>query len=83
VWNGEGPPGRRRLAIIFNVGNAQPVLEMGETEAAARALGIQVVPLEIQQRDFEAAFTSPGMTLPSSGFAPRAAFIAGCWREQS
>jgi len=25
-----------RLAIMFNVGNAQPVLEMGESQAAAR-----------------------------------------------
>jgi ABC-type uncharacterized transport system substrate-binding protein len=47
----------RRLAIIFNVGNAQPVLEMGETEAAARALGISVVPLEIRRvQDFGPAF---------------------------
>jgi ABC transporter substrate binding protein len=30
-------PQLRRLAIIFNVGNAQPVLEMRETEAAALA----------------------------------------------
>ena len=38
-------PQLRRLAIIFNAGNAQPVLEMGETEAAARSLGIEVAPL--------------------------------------
>jgi putative tryptophan/tyrosine transport system substrate-binding protein len=38
-----------RLAIIFNVGNAQPILEMGETEAAARTLGIEVVPIEIRR----------------------------------
>ena len=42
-------PQLRRLAIIFNVGNAQPVLEMRETEAAARTLGIEVVPLEIRR----------------------------------
>jgi ABC-type uncharacterized transport system substrate-binding protein len=35
----------RRLAIIFNAGNAQPVLEMRETEAAARALNIEVLPI--------------------------------------
>jgi putative ABC transport system substrate-binding protein len=47
----------RRLAIIFNVGNAQPVLEMRETEAAARTLGIEVVPLEIRRVvDFSPAF---------------------------
>jgi len=31
-------PRLHRLAIMFNVGNAQPVLEMGETQAAARML---------------------------------------------
>jgi putative ABC transport system substrate-binding protein len=46
-----------RLAILFNVGNAQPVLEMRETEAAARTLGIEVVPLEIRRvADFTPAF---------------------------
>ncbi|MFZ2078299.1 MAG: ABC transporter substrate-binding protein, partial [Xanthobacteraceae bacterium] len=30
-------PRLRRLAIIFNAGNAQPVLEMEETQTAARA----------------------------------------------
>ena len=50
-------PQLRRLAIIFNVGNAQPVLEMRETEAAARTLGIEVVPLEIRRvADFTPAF---------------------------
>jgi putative tryptophan/tyrosine transport system substrate-binding protein len=50
-------PQLRQLAIIFNVGNAQPVLEMRETEAAARTLGIEVVPLEIRGvADFSAAF---------------------------
>ena len=50
-------PQLRRLAIIFNVGNAQPVLEMRETEAAARTLGIEVVPLEIRGvGDFSPAF---------------------------
>jgi putative ABC transport system substrate-binding protein len=44
-------PELRRLAIIFNVGNAQPVLEMGETQAAARMLGLDVAPLVIQQAD--------------------------------
>jgi ABC-type uncharacterized transport system substrate-binding protein len=52
-------PQLRRLAIIFNVGNAQPVLEMRETEAAARTLGIEVVPLEIRRvGDFSPAFQS-------------------------
>src|SRR5262249_21650527 len=42
-------PQLHRLAIIFNVGNAQPVLEMEETQAAARALGIEVAPIEIRR----------------------------------
>jgi putative tryptophan/tyrosine transport system substrate-binding protein len=50
-------PQLRRLAIIFNVGNSQPVLEMEETEAAARALGIEVAPIEIRRvEDFGPAF---------------------------
>src|SRR4029450_6235161 len=50
-------PQLSRLAIIFNVGNAQPVLEMGETEAAARTLGVEVAPLEIRRvEDFSPAF---------------------------
>jgi putative tryptophan/tyrosine transport system substrate-binding protein len=50
-------PQLRRLAIIFNVGNSQPVLEMNETAAAARALGIKVVPLEIRRvEDFGPTF---------------------------
>jgi len=44
-------PRLHRLAIMFNVGNAQPVLEMGETQAAARMLGLDVVPLVIQQAE--------------------------------
>ena len=44
-------PGLHRLAIMFNVGNAQPVLEMGETQAAARMLGLEVVPLVIQRAE--------------------------------
>jgi putative tryptophan/tyrosine transport system substrate-binding protein len=44
-------PQLHRLAIMFNVGNAQPVLEMGETQAAARMLGLEVRPLVIQRAD--------------------------------
>jgi putative ABC transport system substrate-binding protein len=44
-------PQLHRLAIIFNVGNAQPVLEMGETQAAARMLGLDVAPLVIQRAE--------------------------------
>ena len=35
-------PGLRRLAIMANVGNPVAVLEMGEVQAAARTLGLEV-----------------------------------------
>src|SRR5262249_25671487 len=44
-------PQLRRLAIMFNFGNAQPVLEMGETQAAARMLGLEVTPVVIQRAE--------------------------------
>ena len=44
-------PQLHRLAIMFNVGNAQPVLEMGETQAAARMLGLEVAPVVIQRAE--------------------------------
>jgi putative tryptophan/tyrosine transport system substrate-binding protein len=54
-------PRLSRLAIIFNVGNAQPVLEMRETDAAARTLGIEVKPIEIRRvEDFGPAFRALG-----------------------
>jgi putative ABC transport system substrate-binding protein len=47
----EVAPGVRRLAVMANAGNAQPVLEARETQAAARALGLEVVPLEIRRAE--------------------------------
>jgi putative tryptophan/tyrosine transport system substrate-binding protein len=44
-------PGIRRLAIIANIGNPASVLEMGEVQAAARTLGLEVVSLEVRQPD--------------------------------
>ena len=38
----EAVPPLRRLAILFNADNTQPVLEMGETQAEARRLGLEV-----------------------------------------
>jgi putative ABC transport system substrate-binding protein len=50
-------PGLRRLAIIANVSNPDPMLEMREVEAAARALGFEVVTSEIRRtEDIESAF---------------------------
>jgi len=42
-------PTLRRLAVIANVAVSTAVLEMGEVEAAARNLGVQVDRLEIQR----------------------------------
>ena len=44
-------PGLRRLAIMANVGNPAAVLEMGEVQAAARTLGLEVVTLEIRRAE--------------------------------
>jgi len=42
-------PGLRRVAMLINVGNAIAVLELGEVQAAARTLGLEVITLEIQR----------------------------------
>ena len=44
-------PGLRRLAIMANAGNPAAVLEMGEVQAAARTLGLEVVTLEIRRAE--------------------------------
>jgi putative ABC transport system substrate-binding protein len=44
-------PRLRRLAIIFDVGFPQAVLEVAEVQAAARTLGIEVAPLEIHRAE--------------------------------
>ena len=44
-------PGLRRLAIMANVGYPDAVLEMGEVQAAARTLGLEVVTLEIRRAE--------------------------------
>src|SRR5262249_20061644 len=44
-------PGLRRLAMMANAGNPYTVLEMGEAQAAARTLGLDVVTLEIRRAD--------------------------------
>lgn len=61
-------PGLHRLGIIFNVGNAQPVLEMEETKAAAHAVGLEVVPLEIRTAaDISPAFEGVSCHRPAHG----------------
>jgi putative ABC transport system substrate-binding protein len=50
-------PGLRRLAIMANIGNPITVPEMGEAQAAARTLGLDVVALEIRRgEDIAPAF---------------------------
>jgi putative ABC transport system substrate-binding protein len=50
-------PELRRLAVIFNGGNDQTLLEMNETRAAARTLNLDVAPLEIRRmQDIPPAF---------------------------
>ena len=42
-------PGLGRLAVLANVGNPTVVLDMGEVQAMARTLGLEVVTLEIRR----------------------------------
>jgi putative ABC transport system substrate-binding protein len=52
-------PGLRRLAIMANIGSPAGVLEMGDVQAAARTLGIEVAPLEIRRaEDIAPAFAA-------------------------
>src|SRR6516162_8298481 len=50
-------PGLGRLAIMGNVGNPISVLELGEVQAAARALGLEVITSELRRaEDISPAF---------------------------
>ena len=44
-------PGLRRLAIMVNVGAHGAVLEMGEAQAAARTIGVEVATFEIRRAE--------------------------------
>jgi putative ABC transport system substrate-binding protein len=44
-------PGLRTVAILFDVGSPNSVLEMGEAQAAARTLGLAVVTSEIRRAE--------------------------------
>jgi putative ABC transport system substrate-binding protein len=44
-------PGLRRLAIMANVGNPASVLDVGEAQAAARTIGLEVTISEIRRAD--------------------------------
>jgi putative ABC transport system substrate-binding protein len=55
----EVAPNLRRLAIMVNLENRGAVLESMEAEAAARTLGLETIPLEIQRpADIAPAFDS-------------------------
>jgi putative ABC transport system substrate-binding protein len=47
----EAIPSLRRLAAFVSIGNSAVVQELDEIQAAARALGLTVAPLEIQRAD--------------------------------
>jgi putative tryptophan/tyrosine transport system substrate-binding protein len=47
----EAVPGVSRLAILANVRSPAVLLDMGEVQAAARTLGIEVVSAELQRED--------------------------------
>ena len=52
-------PGLRRLAILANVGIANAALEIGEVEAAARTIGLEVATSEIRKaEDIAPAFVA-------------------------
>ena len=54
-------PRLRRLAIMVDVGYPSAVLEMNEVQTAARALGLEVTPLEIRRgEDIAPAFEALG-----------------------
>ena len=44
-------PHLRRLAVMLHVGFPESVLEVGEVQVAARRLGLEVTPLEIQRAE--------------------------------
>jgi len=53
----EAVPNLHRLAILANVGNPAAVLEMGEVQRAASALGVEITTSEIRQaQDITPAF---------------------------
>ena len=52
-------PGLRRLAFLANVNSPITALEMGEAQAAARALGLDVITLEVRRpEDIVPVFTT-------------------------
>jgi putative ABC transport system substrate-binding protein len=82
-------PGLRRLAIMGNAGYSASMLEMGEVQAAARALGLEVDTLEVRRaEDFAPAFEGLGKradaltSLPNHS-SPPTGFELSFWRLRS
>jgi putative ABC transport system substrate-binding protein len=51
----------RRVAVLANPGNPIATLEMGEVQAAARTLGLEVIPVEVRKtEDLAPAFAALG-----------------------
>jgi putative ABC transport system substrate-binding protein len=47
----EAVPGLSRLAVLFNADNPAPALDTREVQAAARTLGLEVVPAEVRRTE--------------------------------
>jgi putative ABC transport system substrate-binding protein len=60
----EAVPGLRRLAIMGNVGDSFTVLELGEVQAVAHALGLEVATLEIRRAQDIATAKALGLDIP-------------------
>jgi putative ABC transport system substrate-binding protein len=60
-------PTLHRLAVIGNVTASNTIIEMGKVAAAARALGVEYVPLEIQRGPIstQPSPASPAVLMPS------------------
>ena len=68
-------PQLRRLAIMVHLDNRGAMLEMGEVQAAARALGLEIAMLEVRQaQDMAPAFAA--LKQPDALYVVGSAFIS-------
>jgi putative ABC transport system substrate-binding protein len=63
-------PGLRRVAIMINIGNPGNVLEMQQSRAAAGALGLDVVSLEIRSAEGSGPALQALKTMPMRSTSP-------------
>jgi putative tryptophan/tyrosine transport system substrate-binding protein len=60
-------PMARRVAVLWNPGNAATVLNWEETQAAGRSLGLKLLSVEVRTRDdFPTAFTAIARERPDA-----------------